>query len=228
MKQQEGETAEPEPDKSGFTPGDEPHEEGNLHDGTHDSSAFVGTIPDESVSPIKLVPRKRGDASATPSQTSRSPEDAADVNQCWVLVVTPHTPELCAFAWGFGGDLDFILTLVSVGELQEDEESGREFPDPVDGLPLPPMEKEGLMLDKIMLGGAPQAKARRRELWRKLRQRTRIAICQLHRQFGHPKPAGKAPFELQEAARVKTHFDFEFNSSVGIDCLEIRDHFGKK
>ena len=83
------------------------------------------------------------------------------------------------------------------GELQEDEESGREFPDEVDGVPLSPAEKEGLMLDKIMLGGA---ESRRRELWRKLPQRTRIAIKRLHRQFGHPSPtvlrnilAGKAP-----------------------------------
>ena len=114
----------------------------------------------------------------------------ADMNQCWLLVVTPHNPELRDFAWGFGGDLDFILVgqasdsleedlsrwcqeshvpkafddSLTIGfgerlkrhsetafldkysrtcfvELQEDEESGREFPDEVDG--VPPQGRKG-------------------------------------------------------------------------------------
>ena len=60
--------------------------------------------------------------------------------------------------------LDKYSRTCFAGELQEDEESGREFPDEVDGVPLSPAKKEGLMLDKIMIGGAPQAESRRREL----------------------------------------------------------------
>ena len=235
----------------------------------------------------------------------------ADMNECWVLVVTPHNPELSDYAWGFGGDLNLTLCAASAtgdeaeafekdlsqwcqashvpkafedaltvefgeilvrhsetayidkysrtcfaGEIKEDEESGQEFPTEVDGVPLTATEKEGLMLDKLMIAGAPESEARRRELWRKLPQRTRIAIRRLHKQFGHPTPqtlknilkAGKASPELQEAARLvrcqecedtaqkpRNHpvgggssFTYDFNEMISFDALEIRDHAGQK
>ena len=93
---------------------------------------------------------------------------------------------------------------------------------------------------------------KRRALWRRLPQRTRIAIRRLHRQCGHPTPqtlrailkAGKAPAELVESARlvrctvcedakprprehpVGPKFQFEFNACVGMDVAEARDDGG--
>ena len=89
---------------------------------------------------------------------------------------------------------------------------------------------------------------------RALPTRTRIAIRLLHRQFGHPTPAtlknilkaGRASPELIEAARlvrcqacedsakpprdhpVGSHFNFGFNSVLGFDVPEMRDHLGNK
>ena len=91
-------------------------------------------------------------------------------------------------------------------------------------------------------------------MWRALPTRTRIAIRHLHRQFGHPTPAtlknilkaGRASPELIEAARlvrcqaredsakpprdhqVGIHFNYEFNSMLGFDVLEMRDYVGGK
>ena len=102
--------------------------------------------------------------------------------------------------------------------------------------------------------GAPLDEVQRRAHWRALPTRTRIAIRRLRRQFGHPTPAtlknilkaGRASPELIEAARlvrcqacedsakpprehpVGSHFNFEFNSMLGFDVLEMRDHLGNK
>ena len=91
-------------------------------------------------------------------------------------------------------------------------------------------------------------------MWRRLPQRTRIAIRRLHGQFSHPAPqtlrsilkAGGAPPELIEAARlvrcqacedskpkprdhpVGNKFVFEFNACMGMDVAEARDHAGNK
>ena len=120
--------------------------------------------------------------------------------------------------------------------------------------PLTPAENEQLMLDQLAIPGAPLDEAQRRAQWRALPTRTRIAIRRLHRQFGHPTPAtlknilkaGRASPELIEAARlvrcqacedsakpprdhpVGSHFNYEFNSMLGFDVLEMRDHAGGK
>ena len=118
---------------------------------------------------------------------------------------------------------------------------------------LSPMEQEELHLDQLALPGSMDEQ-KRRALWRKLPQRTRIAIRRLHRQFSHPAPqtlrsilkAGRAPPELIEAARlvrcqacedskpkprdhpVGNKFVFEFNACMGMDVAEARDHAGNK
>ena len=133
-----------------------------------------------------------------------------------------------------------------------EEESEEMTPDEQEELTV--MEKEQLMLDQLALPGAPLQEAERRALWRRLPQRTRVAIRRLRRQFGHPNPttlknipkAGRAPAELQEAARlvrcqacedtkqkprdhpVGLKTEFEFNACVGIDVAECKDYAGNK
>ena len=142
-----------------------------------------------------------------------------------------------------------------VGETIEDDEEDdaplmelEQFDDS-----LSPMEQEQLHLDQLALPGSMDEQ-KRRALWRKLPQRTRIAIRRLHRQFSHPAPqtlrsilkAGRAPPELIEAARlvrcqacedskpkprdhpVGNKFLFEFNACMGMDVAEARDHAGNK
>ena len=115
-------------------------------------------------------------------------------------------------------------------------------------------ENEQLILDQLAIPGAPLDEVQRRAHWRALPTRTRIAIRCLHRQFGHPTPAtlknilkaGRASPELIEGARlvrcqacedtakpprdhpVGSHFNYEFNSMLGFDVLEMRDHLGNK
>ena len=133
-----------------------------------------------------------------------------------------------------------------------EEESEEMTPEEQEELTV--MEKEQLMLDQLALPGAPLQEAERRALWRRLPQRTRVAIRRLRRQFGHPNPttlnnilkAGRAPAELQEAARlvrcqacedtkqkprdhpVGLKTEFEFNACVGIDVAECKDYAGNK
>ena len=57
----------------------------------------------------------------------------------------------------------------------------------VDMQKLAPAEQESLALDQLALPGTIDEQ-KRRALWRRLPQRTRIAIRRLHRQFGHPTP----------------------------------------
>ena len=89
-----------------------------------------------------------------------------------------------------------------------EEESEEMTPDEQEELTV--MEKEQLMLDQLALPGAPLQEAERRALWRRLPQRTRVAIRRLHRQFGHPKT------------------EFEFNACVGIDVAECKGYAGNK
>ncbi|CAL1129119.1 unnamed protein product [Cladocopium goreaui] len=150
--------------------------------------------------------------------------------------------------------LDRYAQTCFVGEAM-DEQSGSEdqmLDDP--NKPLTPAENEQLILDQLAIPGAPLDEAQRRAQWRALPTRTRIAIRRLHRQFGHPTPAtlknilkaGRASPELIEAARlvrcqacedtakpprdhpVGSHFNYEFNSMLGFDVLEMRDHLGNK
>ena len=124
-----------------------------------------------------------------------------------------------------------------------------------DGKPLSAREQEELMLDQLALPGADMTEQKRRQLWRALPQRTRIAIRRLHRQFGHPAPstlknilkAGKASKELIEAARLvrcqscedtaprprdhpvgNSNFQYEFNAMLGLDVTEMKDYAGNK
>ena len=117
--------------------------------------------------------------------------------------------------------------------------------------PLTPAENEQLMLDQLVIPGAPLDEVQRRAHWRALPTRTRIAIRRLHRQFGHPTPAtlknilkaGRASPELIEAARLVrcqawqnpqeiTQLEvisiLSFNSMLGFDVLEMGDHLGNK
>ena len=142
-----------------------------------------------------------------------------------------------------------------MGETIEDDEEGdsilmelERFDDS-----LSPMEQEQLHLDQLALPGSMDEQ-KRRTLWRRLPQRTKIAIRRLHHQFSHPAPqtlrsilkAGRAPPELIEAARlvrcqacedskpkprdhpVGNKVVFEFNACMGMDVAEARDHAGNK
>ena len=106
-----------------------------------------------------------------------------------------------------------------VGEAIEDDEEDidpssddmqmQPVDDSVDLEKLTASEQESLALDQLALPGTIDEQ-KRRALWRRLPQRTHIAIRRLHRQFGHPTPqtlrailkAGKAPAELIESARL--------------------------
>ena len=138
----------------------------------------------------------------------------------------------------------------ALDELSGSDDQMLENPDK----PLTPAENEQLILDQLSIPGAPMDEAQRRAQWRGFPTRTRIAIRRLHRQFGHPTPdtlknilkAGRASPELIEAARlvrrqacedtakpprdhpVGSHFNFEFDSMLGFDVLEMRDHVGGK
>ena len=150
-----------------------------------------------------------------------------------------------------------------VGEAIEDDEEDMDpssddmqvqpMDDSVDLEKLTPAEQESLALDLLNLPGTIDEQ-KRRALWRRLRQRTRIAIRRLHRQFGHPTPqtprailkAGKAPAELIESARlvrctvcedtkprprehpVGPKFQFEFSACVGMDVAEASSDGGNK
>ena len=136
-------------------------------------------------------------------------------------------------------------------EPSSDDTQVQPMDDSVDLQKLTPAEQESLALDQLALPGTVEEQ-KRRALWRRLPQRTRIAIRRLHRQFGHPTPqtlrailkAGKAPAELIESARlvrctvcedakprprehpVGPKLQFEFNACVGMDVAEARDNAG--
>ena len=98
-----------------------------------------------------------------------------------------------------------------VGETIEDDEEDNSPLMELDRFDdsLSAMEQEQLHLDQLALPGSMDEQ-KRRALWRKLPQRTRIAIRRLHRQFSHPAPqalrsilkADRASPELIEAARL--------------------------
>ena len=109
-------------------------------------------------------------------------------------------------------------------------------------------------LDEIDVPGLPVLEAERRQGWKKLPQRVRIAVRRLHRQFGHIPP--KVLANLLRAARVDPEYikgvkllrcneceesaprraahkvslpeKFVFNHSIGIDVFELLDAEGTK
>ena len=109
-------------------------------------------------------------------------------------------------------------------------------------------------LDEIDVPGLPVLEAERRQGWKKLPQRVRIAVRRLHRQFGHIPP--KVLANLLRAARVDPEYikgvkllrcneceesaprraahkvslpeKFVFNHSIGIDVFELLDAGGTK
>ena len=179
-------------------------------------------------------------------------EDSKGLAMLELLCKTPEERYLSSFA-----------RTCFVGETIEDDEGDLDpssadmqmqpVEDSVDLQKLTPGEQEPLTLDQVALPGTVEEQ-KRRALWRRLPQRTRIAIRRLHRQFGHPTPqtlrsilkAGKAPAELVESARlvrctvcedakprprehpVGPKFQFEFNACVGMDVAEARDNAGNK
>ena len=119
---------------------------------------------------------------------------------------------------------------------------------------LTPQEKENLMLDEMPLPGAPKNEAERRAQWRRLPQRTRVAVRRLHRQFGHLPPstlvsllrASRASPDFIKAAKlhkcqaceettpkprghpVSANFTYGFNEVLGVDVLEVKDASGAR
>ena len=117
-----------------------------------------------------------------------------------------------------------------------------------------PDEREQLILEQFPFPGTPTTEAERRAAWRLLPQRVRVAIRRLHRSFGHlPNKIleqilkqARASKEFIEAARLyrcKTCLDTvpvprhhpvtgdslyprEFNHTVGMDALEVKDFNG--
>ena len=119
---------------------------------------------------------------------------------------------------------------------------------------LTPDEREQLILEQFPFPGTPSNEAERRAAWRTIPQRVRVAIRRLHRSFGHlPNKIleqilkqARASKEFIEAARlyrckvcldtapVPRHhpvtgdslYPKEFNHTVGMDALEIKDFNG--
>ena len=109
-------------------------------------------------------------------------------------------------------------------------------------------------LDEVDVPGLPVLDAERRQGWKKLPQRVRVAVRRLHRQFGHIPP--KVLANLLRAARVDPEYikgvkllrcneceesaprraahkvslpeKFVFNHSSGIDVFELLDAEGTK
>ena len=118
--------------------------------------------------------------------------------------------------------------------------------------PVEDLIAEGTLLDDVGVPGLPETERRRAS--HKLPQRVRIAVRRLHRAFGHiPKVtmvnllrAAKIKKQFAEAARLHrcdacertapkrpTHkaslpHEYTFNSSVGLDLLEITNTCGEK
>ena len=119
-----------------------------------------------------------------------------------------------------------------------------------------PAEREQLILESMTFPGAPATEAERRAAWRALPQRVRVAIRRLHKAFGHLpgavltqvlKQARASPQFIQAAklhrckacldtAPVPRHhpvssdslYPREFNNTVGLDCLEVKDSQGNR
>ena len=119
-----------------------------------------------------------------------------------------------------------------------------------------PAEREQLILESMAFPGAPATEAERRAAWRALPQRVRVAIRRLHKAFGHLpgavltqvlKQARASPQFIQAAklhrckacldtAPVPRHhpvssdslYPREFNNTVGLDCLEVKDSQGNR
>ena len=137
-------------------------------------------------------------------------------------------------------------------ELDEDEEELTPAAEPEQALTS--AEKDQLMLEEMVFPGAPATEAARRAEWRRLPQRTRVAIGRLRRSFGHlPEPVleqilrqSRASHEFIKAAKlhrckvcqdvapkprhlpVSSNFNAEFNHTIGADSLEIKDSEGKR
>ena len=134
-------------------------------------------------------------------------------------------------------------------ELDEDEEEL--IPDDPEQA-LTSAEKDQFMLEEMVFPGAPAPEAARRAEWRRLPQRTRVAIRRLH--FGHLPGAvleqilrqSRASPEFTKAAKlhrckvcqdvapkprhhpVSSNFNAEFNHAIGADSPEIKDSEGKR
>ena len=119
-----------------------------------------------------------------------------------------------------------------------------------------PAEREQLILESMTFPGAPATEAERRAAWRALPQRVRVAIRRLHKAFGHLpgavltqvlQQARASPQFIQAAklhrckacldtAPVPRHhpvssdslYPREFNNTVGLDCLEVKDSQGNR
>ena len=119
-----------------------------------------------------------------------------------------------------------------------------------------PEEREQLILEQLSFPGTPASEEERRAAWRSLPQRTRVAIRRLHRAFGHlPGKVleqvlrqSKASKEFILAARLhrckacldtapvprhhpvsgESVFPKEFNHTLGIDCMEVKDVDGTR
>ena len=142
-------------------------------------------------------------------------------------------------------------------ELISDVEMARAPGDPDEGKGVyTPAEREQLILESMSFPGAPATEAERKAAWRALPQRVRVAIRRLHRAFGHLpgavltqvlKQARASPQFIQAArlhrckacldtAPVPRHhpvssdslYPREFNNTVGLDCLEIKDSQGNR
>ena len=115
-------------------------------------------------------------------------------------------------------------------------------------------EKDQLMLEEMVFPGAHAPEAARRAEWRRLPQRTRVAIRRLHRSFGHL--LGEVLEQILRQSRaspdfikainlhrckvcqdvapkarhhpVPSNFNAEFNHTIGADSLEIKDSEGKR
>ena len=138
-------------------------------------------------------------------------------------------------------------------ELDEDEEEL--IPDEPEQA-LTSAEKDQLILEEMVFPGAPATEAARRAEWRRLPQRTRVAIRRLHRSFDHLPGAvleqilrqSRASPDFIKAAKLhrckvwqdvaskprhhpvssNSNFDAEFNHTIGADSLEIKDSEGKR
>ena len=163
--------------------------------------------------------------------------------------------------WASENDLDLQMGVAFVGDM-EDEAHGDGAPfdavwDSEDRAHTNPVEElisEETLVDEVEIPGLPQDEAERRQQWRKLPARVRIAVRRLHRQFGHvPR---QTMIHLLRAARVRSEFidavklhrcptceetshkrpthktalpyNYSFNHSLGIDVFEVVDMSGSK
>ena len=192
----------------------------------------------------------------TPSHVSQSSQDDPE----------RHFDELSS--------LEFVQQLAEIGEhfhleamthaafpaeaVQEHEEDTFDAIESQEDLgvqdPAPQLVSEETFLDTVEVPGLPLEEAKRREAWKKLPQRVRIAVRRLRRQFGHcPRnvlismlQAAKIDKRYIEACKLhrcmacettapkkgshKTSlpYEYKFNHTLGIDILEVQDSMGRR